>query len=156
MLGTTHTPWGARIAGNKEGTIPAYDRPGQAAGQLRPEERRACGPIPSPPRSRCSRSTRRTSTQHADKLSEGVKAMLKKYPSYRIDVYPSHRIANYPPFVIENMKKNASRRVQDDQERPGHRGLLRRPAVPVPEDRQRGDVEPAAEVRHHRLLLGRT
>ena len=26
-LGTTHTPWGAEKAGNKEGTIPAYTGP---------------------------------------------------------------------------------------------------------------------------------
>jgi hypothetical protein len=32
--------------------------------------------------------------QYADKLTDGVKAMLQKYPNtYRIDVYPTHRTA---------------------------------------------------------------
>jgi hypothetical protein len=47
--------------------------------------------------------------QYADKLTEGTKAMLQKYPAYRIDVYPSHRTANYPDWVNENSIKNASR-----------------------------------------------
>ena len=29
--------------------------------------------------------------QYADKLTEGTKALLKKYPTFRVDVYPTHR-----------------------------------------------------------------
>ena len=107
MLATTHTPWGALIAGNKEGTIPAWTGPVKPPASydaknpgLRPDPFASEKPILS--------IDAKNLDQHAGKLSEGVKAMLKKYPSYRIDVYPSHRIANYPPFVIENMKKNAA------------------------------------------------
>lgn len=34
--------------------------------------------------------------------------MLKKYPSFRIDVYPTHRTAKYPKYVADNTLKNAS------------------------------------------------
>jgi len=46
--------------------------------------------------------------QYADKLTEGQKALLKKYPkSYRINVYPSHRDFGNMPWVCETVKKNA-------------------------------------------------
>ena len=28
---------------------------------------------------------------HADKLTEGTKELLKRYPTMRVDVYPTHR-----------------------------------------------------------------
>jgi hypothetical protein len=34
--------------------------------------------------------------EHDAKLSEGVKAMLRKYPAYRLDVFKSHRTAALP------------------------------------------------------------
>lgn len=46
--------------------------------------------------------------QYADKLTEGQKALLKKYPkAYRMDIYPSHRDFRNPDFVCETVKKNA-------------------------------------------------
>jgi hypothetical protein len=47
--------------------------------------------------------------QYADKLTEGEKAMMKKYPAYRIDVYPTHRSAAFPQYVLDNTVKNATR-----------------------------------------------
>jgi hypothetical protein len=45
---------------------------------------------------------------YADKLTEGQKALLQKYPqAYRIDVYPSHRDFRNPDQVCEVAKKNA-------------------------------------------------
>ncbi|TXH05876.1 MAG: DUF1329 domain-containing protein [Nevskiaceae bacterium] len=47
--------------------------------------------------------------QYADKLTDGQKAMLKKYPqSYRMDVYPSHRDFRVPDWVCDVVKKNAA------------------------------------------------
>ena len=46
--------------------------------------------------------------QHADKLTEGTKALLKKYPSFRVDVYPTHRSVAFPKFVLDNTAKNAT------------------------------------------------
>ena len=61
--------------------------------------------------------------QHAAKLTDGQKAMLKKYPdSYRIDVYPTHRTA-------------AARTSAGSS--PGHRALLSPgcAGAPMPEAR---------------------
>ncbi|MES0873738.1 DUF1329 domain-containing protein [Sinimarinibacterium sp. HSW-8] len=46
--------------------------------------------------------------QHADKLTEGHKAMFAKYPSYRMIVYPSLRTAYFPPEIEQATIKNAS------------------------------------------------
>lgn len=48
-------------------------------------------------------------TQYADKLAEGQKALLQKYPqSYAIHVYPSHRDFRFPGSVCEIAKLNAA------------------------------------------------
>ncbi|MDB5984949.1 MAG: hypothetical protein JWR16_2 [Nevskia sp.] len=47
--------------------------------------------------------------KYADKLTEGQKALLKKYPTtYRMNIYPSHRDFGFQPFVCETTKKNAT------------------------------------------------
>ncbi|WP_411887771.1 DUF1329 domain-containing protein [Hydrocarboniphaga effusa] len=47
---------------------------------------------------------------HADRLSDGTQALLKKYPdSFRVDVYPTHRTAAAPQYVYDNTYKNATR-----------------------------------------------
>jgi len=47
--------------------------------------------------------------QYADKLSEGQKALLKKYPQgYRMNVYPSHRDFANPSQVCDIVKANAT------------------------------------------------
>ena len=53
-------------------------------------------------------------SQHADKLTDGTKALLQKYPTFRVDVYPTHRTVAFPKFVADNTVKNAVQR-QDDQ-----------------------------------------
>jgi hypothetical protein len=46
--------------------------------------------------------------QYADKLTEGQKALLRKYPKhYRINVYPSHRDFRFADWVCETVKRNA-------------------------------------------------
>lgn len=46
--------------------------------------------------------------QYADKLTEGQKALLKKYPqAYKMNVYPSHRDFRFADWVCETVKKNA-------------------------------------------------
>ncbi|MFC4251639.1 DUF1329 domain-containing protein [Sinimarinibacterium flocculans] len=46
--------------------------------------------------------------EHADKLTEGHKAMFAKYPSYRMIVYPTLRTAYFPAEVEQATIKNAS------------------------------------------------
>lgn len=46
--------------------------------------------------------------QHAERLTDGQKAMFAKYPkTYRIVVYPGHRDFRYPDSVCAVAKKNA-------------------------------------------------
>ncbi|MBD8561850.1 DUF1329 domain-containing protein [Pseudomonas fluorescens] len=43
--------------------------------------------------------------QYASKLSEGQKVLLKRYPTYRIEVFPTHREAVIPDYVAKNTPK---------------------------------------------------
>lgn len=107
-LGTTLTPMGAEMAGNKDGTIPAWtgglrDAPAcheQGSGRL-------CDPFAD--EKPLLSITAENMAEYADRLSEGQKALLKTYPSYRIDVYPSHRSVALPQSVYENTAKNVGR-----------------------------------------------
>ncbi len=101
------TPLGAEKAGNKDGTIPAWNGgyttvwPGYRSGQPRPDPFEAERPRLT--------ITAQNMQQYADQLSDGVKAMLQRFPSYRLDVYPTHRTAAAPQWVYDNTFKNATR-----------------------------------------------
>lgn len=101
LLGTTLTAVGAEKAANKDGSIPAYTGglttapAGFKKGDgVRPDPFAAEKPLFS--------IDAKNMDKHADKLTEGVKALMKKYPSYRVDVYPTHRTAAFPKFVSDN------------------------------------------------------
>ena len=108
QLGNTLTPWGAEKAGNNDGTIPAYTdgyvKP--PAGfdpknpQLRPDPFAVEKPLYSVTPANLARYT--------DKLSDGAKALLQKYPDFRMDVYPTHRTQRYPAHVNERSLRNAT------------------------------------------------
>jgi hypothetical protein len=102
------TPFGAEKAGNKDGTIPAWtggyttpipgDKPGGRRGDPFKDEK----PLFS--------ITSKNVDQYADKLTDGVKGLFKKYPdTYRIDVYKTHRTAAAPQWVYDNTFKNATK-----------------------------------------------
>lgn len=105
-LGTTLTAVGAESSANKDGTIPAYTGglttapAGYKKGDgIRPDPYAGDKPVLS--------IDAKSMDKHADKLTEGVKALMKKYPSYRIDVYPTHRSAAFPRYVTDNTAKCA-------------------------------------------------
>lgn len=107
QLKTTLTPLGAERAGNKDGTIPAWTgayttlTPGFVNGGRRPDPFANEKPLLS--------ITAKNVDQYADKLTDGVKAMLKRYPdTYRVDVYPTHRTHGAPQWVYDNTFKNAT------------------------------------------------
>ena len=101
------TPLGAEKAGNKDGTIPAWDGgytsvwPGYRSGQPRPDPFNAEKPRLT--------ITAQNMQQYADQLSDGVKALLQRFPSYRLDVYPTHRTAAAPQWFYDNTFNNATR-----------------------------------------------
>ena len=106
-LATTLTPMGAERAGNREGTIPGWTGgyttplPGYQPGAQRPDPFADERPLLS--------ITGANAASYAAKLPEGAKALLAKYPAYRMDVYPSHRTAAAPQWVYENVLRNATR-----------------------------------------------
>lgn len=106
-LKTTLTPLGAERAASKDGKIPAWtggmttpiagDKPGGRRGDPFKDEK----PLYS--------ITGKNVDSYAEQLTDGVKALLKKYPDYRVDVYPTHRTAAAPQWVYDNTLKNATR-----------------------------------------------
>lgn len=106
-LKTTLTPMGAEKAGNAEGTIPAWDGgyttvpPGYKSGDPRPDPFAGEKPLFS--------ITAQNMDKYADRLSDGVKALLQNKKGFRLDVYPTHRPAAAPAYVYENTFINATR-----------------------------------------------
>lgn len=130
-LKTTLTPMGAERAGNKEGTIPAWEGgyktvpPGYKTGDIRPDPFANEKPLFS--------ITSQNVNQYADKLSEGNRALFKKYPSYRIDVYPTHRTAAAPDWVYNNTFQNATR-AKTKNNGLSIEGAYGGPAFPIPKN----------------------
>ncbi|MBT9497038.1 MAG: DUF1329 domain-containing protein [Zoogloea sp.] len=105
-LKTTLTPLGAERAGNKEGSIPAWTG-GVAKGPAG-----APNSLPADPYAKDKpefQITAANMAQYAGKLSEGAQALLKKYPSFHIDVYPTRRSAAVPQYVQDNTFRNATK-----------------------------------------------
>jgi len=106
-LGNTLTAVGAEKAGNAAGTIPPY------TGGLTtlPAGYKKGDPVRRDPYASekpLYSIDAKNMAQYADKLTEGTKGLMKKYPSYRIDVYPTHRSAAYPQRVADNTLKCAT------------------------------------------------
>jgi hypothetical protein len=101
----TLTPMGAERAANKDGSIPAWDGKPVAmtvgADNKRPDPYAADKPLLS--------ITNANVAQYADKLSDGTKALLAKWPTARIDVYPTHRSAVFSQAIYDAVAANASR-----------------------------------------------
>jgi hypothetical protein len=107
QLKTALTPVGAERAGDREGTIPAWTGgtltapSGYREGDPRPDLFAGDKLLFS--------ITAKNLDAYADRLPEGAKSLLRKYPDYRIDVYPTHRSAAAPAAVYANIFLNATR-----------------------------------------------
>ncbi|HVI73559.1 MAG TPA: DUF1329 domain-containing protein [Anaeromyxobacteraceae bacterium] len=105
-LGDALTGVGAEKAGNGDGSIPEY-----------------AGGLTTPPPGYKTGSGSRVDPfadekplfavdgknlgAHEAKLSEGVKAMLRKYPGYRLDVYRTHRTVALPKNALDRTATTA-------------------------------------------------
>ena len=109
QLGDSLTSFGAEKAGNRAGTIPAYTG-GLSVNDIPPDFQKGSGiwTNPFPNEKPLYSISSRNLAEHADKLSEASKALLRLYPSYRMDIYPSQRSVAYPAWVLSNTLKNAS------------------------------------------------
>ena len=100
-LGSTLTAVGAEKAGNKDGSIPAYD-----GGLTKPPAgyKAGDGIRPNPYANDKPKFSvdAKNMAQYAGNLTEGTKALLQQYPDFRIDVYPTHRSVAFPKFVLDN------------------------------------------------------
>lgn len=108
QLGKTMTPFGSEIAGNAAGTIPPYTG-GLTKAPAGWDAKSGNYPDPFKDEKPLYTITPANMAEHADKLSEGTKALLQRYPdTFRVNVYPSHRTVAYPQYVLDNTVKNAT------------------------------------------------
>ncbi|MGH8807937.1 MAG: DUF1329 domain-containing protein [Noviherbaspirillum sp.] len=132
-LGTTLTPMGAEREGNKDGSIPPYSGkwlgtpPGvsySGTGKHQPDPYANEKPL--------FVITAQNMAQYADRLSEGQKALFKKYPeTFRMPVYASHRDFRYADKVYANVKENAAQ-AEIIESGNGVNGAFGGPAFPIP------------------------
>lgn len=106
-LGKELTPAGGEMAGNKDGTIPAYTGrsdtlPGWSYGKPRGDywTHKDDKPLFSIDAGNVNK--------YADKLTDGQIATIHAVKGYRMDIYPTRRSCTVPDFVAENTKKNTS------------------------------------------------
>jgi hypothetical protein len=106
-LGKDLTPTGAIKAGNKEGTIPSWE-----GGLTKPPAAWTpeMGYIdPFKDEKPLFTITAQNAEQYKDKLSAGMIAMMKKYPSFVMHVYPTHRTFANPQEVYAATKAKAGK-----------------------------------------------
>ena len=105
-LGNELTPLGGEKAGNADGTIPAWDGGLTQA----PSGYNVGGYYVDPYAADAVKATITSGnmSEHADKLTEGHKALLKTYPdSFKMNIYPTHRSAAAPQHVYDATKQIA-------------------------------------------------
>ena len=105
-LGQDLTPLGAEKAANADGSIPAW-----TGGITTPPAGYNVGdhhPDPFAADHATYTVTGENAAQHEAKLTAGHLALLKAYPSYKLNVYPTHRSASYPERIYAATKANAT------------------------------------------------
>jgi hypothetical protein len=107
-LGADLTPIGAEKAGNKAGTIPAWD-----GGLTKPPAGFKAGETgyidPFANEKPTLTITKANADQYKDNLTAGEMALLKKYDNYKINVYPTHRTAALPKAITDKVKDQATK-----------------------------------------------
>ncbi|MDF9775060.1 DUF1329 domain-containing protein [Pseudomonas baetica] len=105
-LGKSLTPMGAEMAGNADGSIPAWKPLAKNAGSV---DSKGFLSDPYPGEKPLFTITAQNVDQYKAKLAPGQYAMFKRYPeTYKMPVYPSHRGATVPDDVFAAIKRNAT------------------------------------------------
>src|SRR6185295_18478596 len=103
-LGKDLTPVGAEKSANRDGSIPGWDGGlTKAPAGFDPKKGYADPYAGDKP---LYTITAQNAAQYGDKLSPGQVAMLKKHPSFKLNVYPTRRSAALPATVYEDVRKN--------------------------------------------------
>ena len=105
LLGTTLTPWGTEKAGSPDGSYPAYAGDAKAPPEFDPDK--GVWPDLYPDEKPLFSIDAKNMEQHKDKLMEGQMELMRRYPTYRIDVYPTHRDVWFPDYWIKGALANA-------------------------------------------------
>lgn len=105
-LGVDLTPLGGEMAGNADGSIPAY-----TGGMSQPPagwtpDKGYVDPFAG--EQPLFTITAANMAQYKDKLSPGMQALLAKYPAFKMPVYPTHRTAMVPDAVAAKVKQEAT------------------------------------------------
>lgn len=103
-LGKDLTPAGGEVAGNKEGTIPAWEGeisplPGWEQGKVRADYWKYKDEKP------LFSIDAANVDKYADHLVPAQVTRIKTTAGYRMDIYPSHRNCSLPDFVQKNTKE---------------------------------------------------
>ena len=108
-LGQDLTPLGGEKAGNADGTIPAWTGGLKSAADAGFPNYRSPDHYPDPYASDkpLFTITAANMAQYASRLTEGHKALLRKYADYKMVIYPTHRSAAAPQSVYDATKRNA-------------------------------------------------
>lgn len=135
-LGKDLTPLGAERAGNKDGSIPEWKGCpdlGAPMDKLKAGDRRW---VPFANEKPLYSITAANVEQYKAKLSDGVQALLQKYPqTMRVDVYPTHRTHCAPEWVYQATARNATqakRIIQGGND--GVEGAVNGIPFPIPKD----------------------
>ncbi len=106
QLGASLTPLGGEMAGNADGSIPAWD--GGLSTRAAAVDGKGFLADPFASEQALFTITAANAEQYKDKLSAGQLAMFKRYPeSYKIPVYPSHRTTAVPAAIAAAAKLSA-------------------------------------------------
>ena len=105
QLGTTLTPWGAEIAGTPDGSYPAY------TGGIKPppgfDQKSGMWPDPYPDDKPLFSIDATNMEQYKDRLMEAQMELMRRYPTFRMDIYPTRRSAWIPERIANNSLANA-------------------------------------------------
>lgn len=107
QLGTTLTEFGADKASSKDGSIPAYTG-GLARLPAYDPKTMSTYIDPFKDEKPLYSVDGKNAAQYDALLMTGTKAMLKQYPSFKLDVYQSHRTFRYSASALQNTVKNAT------------------------------------------------
>lgn len=108
-LGKDLTPMGSERAGTPDGMVPAWDG-GMSAppAGVKFDPKKENPPNPFPGEQPKFTITGANMAQYDKYLTDGHKALLKKYGSFKMKVYESHRTCALPQYAYEAIKYNAA------------------------------------------------
>lgn len=131
-LGTTLTPMGAEKAGNAAGTIPVWNG---GITQVPADYKGGQHLNPFAQDEVLFTITAANAEQYKDNLTPGQLAMLKKYPSWKMNVYSTRRTASFPKAVYDATIANATK-TKLTQDGNGFNGSTGGAAFPIPQNGQ--------------------